>query len=348
MPARALATCHRVFIAWALIFMGLVPTNQLDAGLIININAGAGLASNSEALSAFQAAANEWSSRISTDIVVNIDADLVNLGNSSVIGSASSTLLETNYNSIRNAMAAHAVASPNLAILAALPTAAQFTASLPAGFSLNANMALTQANAKALGLGSLTATDATISFNSQFAFAYTSAQLNGSNVDFQTVAAHEIGHALGFVSAVDFVDTNALTSIRPLPLDLFRFSSVQLPTNVIGFTTNTRSLTPGSNDFISDTLNSFQMSTGASQGDGRQASHWKADELTLLNLGIMDPTLANGVSTLVSENDLRAMSLIGYTIVSVPEPGSIVLLVVGLSLTSCRFARRRTERKSKT
>ncbi len=83
------------------------------------------------------------------------------------------------------------------------------------------------------------------------------------------------------------------------------------------------------------------MSTGVSQGDGRQASHWKADELTLINLGIMDPTLANGVSTLVNENDLRAMALIGYTITSVPEPGSMVLIVIGVSIIGAARNRRK-------
>lgn len=334
MQSFTLSNCVRAIIAAFLIVAGSATTQRLEAGMIININAGAGLAGNAQALTAFQAAANQWSSRISTDITVNINADLASLG-PGIIGSTSATFLQGPYDLIRNQMAAHLSASPTLSFLASsLPTLTQINATLPSGFTLGSNIVLTQASAKALGFGPLPGTDAAITFSSDFAFAYTPDQLNGSTVDFQTVAAHEIGHALGFVSAVDIVDSSASGVVSLEPLDLFRFSSANLPTDLSHFTTNARSLVPGSNDFLSDINHNLQMSTGVTGGDGRQASHWKADELNSdFNIGIMDPTLANGVSTLVSENDLLALSLIGYTIVAVPEPGSMALIVVGLSLS---------------
>ena len=337
---------RRAILAALVLFIATVCSRAVEAGLVIVINPGAGLASNAQALSAFQAAANEWSSKISTNITVNINADLINFGNGSIIGSTSATTLSTSYDTIRDAMAAHGAASPDLAILASLPTAAQFNGVLPAGFTFSGNMALTQANAKALGFSQLTPTDATINFNSQFSFAFNSGQLNGSNVDFQTVAAHEIGHALGFVSAVDFVDSNASGTVFVQPLDLFRFEAGNLPTDSSTFTNNSRSLVPNVNAFTSDTINNLRMSTGANRGDGRQASHWKADELTGFNIGIMDPTLASGVAFPVGANDLRAMALIGYTLTAVPEPGSTILIVVGIAM--CYASRRISHRRAST
>ncbi len=151
MRAVKLPTNLRVTVAYMFLIVGTFAAQPLDAGLIVNINAGAGLAGNTPALAAFQAAANQWSSRISTNITVNIDADLANLGNPSIIGSTNSVLRSGPYNLVRDAMAAHAAASPDLAILAALPTAAQISATLPSGFTLDTDIVLTQANAKALG-----------------------------------------------------------------------------------------------------------------------------------------------------------------------------------------------------
>ena len=335
---------RRAILAALVLFIATVCSRAVEAGLVIVINPGAGLASNAQALAAFNNAANEWSSKISTNITVNINADLINFGNGSIIGSTSATMIANGYDTIRDAMAAHGAASPDLAILASLPTAAQFNGFLPAGFTFSGNIALTQANAKALGFSQLTPIDATINFNSQFSFAFNSGQLNGSKVDFQTVAAHEIGHALGFVSAVDFVDSNASGTVFVQPLDLFRFDAGNLPTNASTFTNNSRSLVPNVNAFTSDTINNLRMSTGANKGDGNQASHWKADEQTGLNLGIMDPTLASGVAFPVGVNDLRAMALIGYTLTAVPEPGSTILILVGVAM--CYASRHISQRRA--
>ena len=76
------------------------------------------------------------------------------------------------------------------------------------------------------------------------------------------------------------------------------------------------------------------MSTGltGAGSDGRQASHWKADELTGALIGLMDPTLANGVSYSATEADFRALDLIGYDIAAIPEPNRGAMLVLGLAV----------------
>jgi hypothetical protein len=147
------------------------------------------------------------------------------------------------------------------------------------------------------------------------------------------VATHEIGHALGFISAVDDVDLtlhNGTTSgaITFSTLDLYRFSAANLPTDASSFTLNPRDLVPGGTAYLSDTQMNQLLSTGVFNGDGRQASHWKDDSLTGNLIGIMDPTLGSQVTESISAADIRAMELIGYdlAIVAAPEPATFALM----------------------
>ena len=149
------------------------------------------------------------------------------------------------------------------------------------------------------------------------------------------------------VTTVDSLDQGA-PLIDVLPLDLFRFSStgVNDPTNASEFTTKPRDLRPGVDSSFDDITNEYRMSTGfVNLGDGRQASHWKADELAGPNIGIMDPTLAPGALFLPTDADYRAFDLIGYDFVPVPEPGSILAMaVVGLATGAAARRRSRARR----
>jgi hypothetical protein len=163
-------------------------------------------------------------------------------------------------------------------------------------------------------------------------------------MDFETVAAHEIGHLLGFVSLVDEIDyymshAQTVSTLSPYPLDLYRFASGSAPGSAAAFSTAPRNFVPGGTKVFSDTALSYSLSTGLTQGDGRQASHWKDDALTSSYIGIMDPTLAYGVTEAISAADIRAMSLIGYDLVA-PEPGTITLLFSGALLLVARRRRK--------
>lgn len=332
--------------AGLIICLMLVPATTI--ALNIDINAGSTLAANSAALDAFYRAAEQWESRLTDPITVTIDADLADMGDASIIGGTSSVQLVGGYDMIRNAMVSDAAASVDLTDLAAeyLPTGSQFSALLPTGFTLSGNMMATKANLKALGFGNLDATfgvsDANITFNTMFTFDYDNRDgLGSSMTDFETVAAHEIGHALGFGSAVDGIDTvlglGGTDSVEPTPLDLFRFvdgvvNPMLDPVVFPEFTTTSRNLVPGLAATFDYIEGEFDMSTGKSLGDGRQASHWEDNNLTGTYIGIMDPTLASNQTFEITAADLQAFDLIGFDAAAseVPIPGSFLLFTSGL------------------
>jgi hypothetical protein len=250
---------HCIKVALAL-SAGLLLAGTSSATPII-IQPDAGLAANADALAAFNRAATRWGNLFSDPITVTIAAGFQVMANPNTIGSASSVMLQGGYNTIRNAMVADAADEASNAVAAALPTAAQFTGFLPAGFGFSSSMAATKANLKAMGFGGLDAqfgiTDATVTFNSSFSFDFDNSNgVTAGTMDFETVAMHEIGHVLGFVSAVDVVDFFLSTGVTPepiqlRPLDLFRFGSND-PTTLAEFTTMTRDLRTNVPAFFDD------------------------------------------------------------------------------------------------
>ena len=307
------------------------PTANLN-GFNINIVAGAGLASNSAAMAAFERAAQMWEAYIADPVTINIDADLANLGDPNVIGQTSSVTLVGGYDVIRDAMVADSASETDDGIVAALPTSSQVSFELPGRLQWDGQLGGTKANLKALGFTGLDsqfgAADGEITFNSIFSFDYDSSDgVTPGTMDFQTVAAHEIGHALGFVSAVDIVDyytsSRRSVDISARTTDMFRFADNVTgadPSNVSEFTSFTRNLTAGV-EAVFDQITPWEtapaevrMSTGVDNGDGRQASHWKDNNLTGNLIGIFDPTLSFGQVFTISNEDLRALDLTGWDI----------------------------------
>jgi hypothetical protein len=346
--ARRLAACALVLAA-----IGTAPPARATGLFQINLIPGPGLASNPDALAAFQRAAGEWEAAISNPIKVNITADLGAFSDPRIIGATGygDENLNLNYTTVRDAMAARSV-RPGNAVLAHLPTSAELSVNVPPGAELNyltGTIGILRANQKALGIipNALTdnIVDGEITFNPAFSFDYDSRDgVDPSKVDFQTAAAHEIGHVLGFVS-----DTDDYDNFGPIPdnvtaLDLFRFNKANKPTTFEQFKLLPRELRPGQAAVTSDTVNEYDMSTGAIDGDGNQASHWKDDFLFdgtnfIIGplIGIMDPSLPDGQFENVGPADLRAMELIGY---DTPEPGTMLLLAPLGALTLLRRHRR--------
>ena len=298
--------------------LGLFAEPALS-GLHIELVPDAGLAANPAALEAFGRAAAQWEAVISTPVTVTINAGLEDLGDSRIIGQTLSRTFSGDYDTFRDALAE--VHAGDVPIVTALPAVAQFVALVPGGFSIS-GISATKANLKALGSTDLDAmygvADATVTFNSRFSFDFDNRDgVTANSVDFETVAAHEIGHVLGFHSSVDVIDTTSPHPVRVSPLDLLRFAddTASDPTTPAEFTSFARDLVPGVEAVFDDTSVEYRMSTGAVNGDGRQASHWKDDALTGVLIGAMDPTLRAGTVQTISAADTRALELIGWTLV---------------------------------
>ena len=317
------------------------------AAFDIQLIAGSSLANNAPALAAFNRAAAAWESRFTDNVTVFINADVTSTGFSSanIIGQTSSNYVGYAYDTVRNRLASDASNEPSNAIVAALPSYAQFSSNvqLPAGRTLSGNVFLTTANAKAAGFTVNGSSDATITFNSGFSFDYDNSNgVSPNAVDFETVATHEIAHALGFVSVVDEINAGE-TLVDPNPLDLYRFGG---RVNAATFGPAQRELRPGVGAAFSDANVSYNLSTGVTSSefpntDGNQASHWEADEITRQYIGIMDPTLSAGMVSPITSADLRAFDLIGYDLANVPEP-TVLAAVAGAAITLLRRRRRAT------
>jgi hypothetical protein len=304
----------------------------------------AALSANVPALNAFNRAAKLWEDFIADPITISVNSDFSALG-AGILGQTSSVTLNASYNTIRNQLVADAGDEPDDSIVLSMPTAAQFTGTVPAGFGFDGNMQGTKANLKAMGFAQSGAggldtlfgvSDGSIAFSTAFTWDFDKTNgITAGAFDFEGVAAHEIGHLLGFVSDVDYVDfvrPGTAPDIEPTALDLFRFldGGANDPATAANFTTFPRNFVPGATGIFDQIASvgteqtEILFSTGVDFGDGRQASHWKDS----LNLGIMDPTAAPGELLILRPNDLRAIDLIGYEIAPIPEPCSLSLLLI--------------------
>ena len=312
-------------------------------GFTIQINAGAALAANAPALAAMNAAAAAWQALFTDPVTVILDVDFGSLGND-VIGSALSSFVspDAGYGAVRGQMISDNFGSVTQGVTDAVPTV--LNALVPTGVTTSPIM--TKANAKALGFTVPAGADATITFNSGFAFDFDPSDGIGTGqTDFTSVALHEIGHTLGFVSVVDAIDAGG-TSVGFFPLDIFRFGPVtgNNPGTTAEFGSMSRDWRPNVasyTDIINPARGSgpeYLMSTGRLTGDGRQASHWKDDDLSGALIGLMDPTLDAEQTRFITAADLNAFDVIGWNVV--PEPGEYAA-AFGLAALGFAAVRRR-------
>ena len=211
------------------------------------------------------------------------------------------------------------------------------------GNANNTTIRMTLANARALGVwyAQDDNVDANITFSDACNWDFNRMDGIAANAfDFIGVAAHEIGHALGFVSGVDTLDLNragnfsdaAFTYISPT--DVFRCSELSRAMGGdLDFSADNRTKY-FSLDNCKTTLTTF--STGRTYGDRQQASHWKDNR----DIGIMDPTGAYGEYMDITALDFQMFDTIGWNFV--PEPGSVALLgfgAIGLAATRRRRAK---------
>lgn len=298
-----------------------VPRLGAKSGTTIILNAGAGLRLRADALAAWESAVATWEALLTDPVTIVLQGDL-ELLEPGVLGATTPRGFLDVYGNIRNAMAIDAATNEQIA--SQLPTSSQVALMMPPGFSFGGQMAATKANFKALGFDMSfddAYPDASIVFSTRFLSQFDfdpSDGIDPGKIDFEAVVVHEIGHALGFTSFVDAVDYlryEGLTmEIQPYPLDLFRL----LPgAGAVDFTGASRVLTTGdlaADQVFFDGADDLAMSTGVKLGDGNQASHWQANEIGGVYIGIMDPTLAAGVREEMTDADLRAFGLLGWDV----------------------------------
>jgi hypothetical protein len=362
--------------------------NLIDVGGVTGSKAEAG----------FQAAADYWGKMLTSNATINLNVkfDALDPG---IIGSTGSTRTDFLVEDWINAVNA-TKSSSTIDQTAVLPTTTNaiygvesIIGGLTSGVDANGNndstvtasldgkyaSAVLYQNTsvlKAIGYDAALAgvVDGSMTFSSTFAFDFDPTNgITDGTFDFLGVAIHEMGHALGFVSGVDYLDVygspNGIGSQPPYgplgydlndtsifsALDMFRYSAA----GVVDYRPNVASYF--SIDGGVTALMGGLFSTGRYNGDGNQASHWKEEPSCGVGLGIMDPTFCYGQMGEITGLDLAAFDAMGWNLSAdaltygsetsaqiyarlVPAPSTWALMLSALGFVGFSAARRQNRK----
>ena len=291
-----------------------------------------------EQILGFEMAGEIWSQHLADNVTVNIHVEMTDQLPENVIGGALPGMKkDVKYEKLWKEMLKDISTLDDLTAFYNASSGKEFTA-LVNGQTVNKleKMKVTNANSKALDMihahdrkldGYIVMSDLTGQSNVQWDYDPLRDGVADNSLDFVSVAMHEIGHVMGFVSGVDDGDWfNVVTKANEdrkeikggdmkfvSPLDLFRYSG-----------NGQMDLSMGTNAYFSidgGRTNLAYFSTGEESsmgGDGFQASHWKQSDNNVL--GIMDPMLKPGQQREISRLDTTAMDVMGWDVVN---PGQL-------------------------
>ncbi len=301
------------------------PTLEAAAiGLQIILRGTDQLESFPAAKAAFLNAAARWEARITSPITVIVDVDFgaTWFGQTypaSVLGQTDSQTLGDSeiYSDVRSQLVTLASSDGRAALYNQLPAS-----QVPTDQGATSYVLAPSALWRALGfLNAAADPDAEVSFGNPPAVGFNSAfdydfdpsdGIDTDAIDFDAVAVHEIGHVLGFDS---FTGYRELVGSAPVAVSVWDLFRLRLGATLATFNTAPRVLASGGSQIFFDGSGQTALSTGrpdGTGGDGEQASHWKDNRFTGQQIGVMDPTLADGVRETISDSDLTALFLMGY------------------------------------
>ncbi|NEO68969.1 NF038122 family metalloprotease [Moorena sp. SIO3H5] len=280
-----------------------------------------------EQMVGFQMAGEIWSYYLTDDITVKIHVEMTNDLPSNLLGGALPGLQKNkNYKTFLKKLKSDRTSADDYTAYDQLQdngnTRYHAVFESRKGWS-NTKIALTNANAKAINYHSNNSLlDGYIVMNDDFNWSHDylrNAPTPLDAIDFLSVAVHEIGHILGYVSGVDSTiladydasdEMNLERLMRTTSLDMYRYSesSEDQEKLELGYGANAYFSIDGGDTALAYFSEGQDLNLGLG-GDGYQASHWDGYGN---DLGIMKPALGWGETSDISALDLRAFDVIGF------------------------------------